>query len=249
MRRILSLPLLSALLVTAASAAPITLGIHGGSSIPDLRDNGGNELSSGWSSRFAPSYGVSAELSAVGPWTLLAEVNVTGQGAKRTGLQPLNDPTSLGFPAGTSLYASFKNEEKLNYVEIPVLARYHLPAPFRPTLAVGPYVGFLTSAKNVTSGSSGVYYDRARTQPVMISETQALIADFGATTDTKSDLRGFNWGVQAGFGAAVPYGRGAITLDVRGGLGLTNIQKDSANGKNATGALTVALGYALPVGL
>ena len=65
MRRFLSVPLLSALLVTAASAAPITLGIHGGSSIPDLRDNGGNELSSGWSSRLAPSYGVSAELSVI----------------------------------------------------------------------------------------------------------------------------------------------------------------------------------------
>jgi hypothetical protein len=243
MRRLLTLPVLAVLLAGAASAAPITLGIHGGSSIPDLRDNGGNELSSGWSSRLAPAYGVSVELSAAGPWTLLAEVNVSGQGARRTGLQPLNDPTSLGFPAGTPAYASFKNEEKLTYVEIPVMARYHLPAPFRPTLAAGPYVGFLTSAKNVTSGTSSVWLDRAQT----ILATPPV--SFDATTDTKSDLRSFNWGVQAGFGAALPYGRGAITLDVRGGLGLTNIQKDSANGKNATGALTVALGYALPVGL
>ena len=50
-------------------------------------------------------------------------------------------------------------------------------------------------------------------------------------------------------GAALPYGRGAVTRDVRGGLGLANVQKDAANGKNATGALTVALGYAFPVGL
>jgi hypothetical protein len=243
MRRLPSLTVLAVLLATTASAAPITLGIHGGSSIPNLRDNGGNELSSGWSSRFAPSYGVSVELSAAGPWSVLAEVNVTGQGGKRTGLQPLNDPTALGLPAGTPAYASFKNEERLDYVEIPVLARYHLPAPFRPTLAVGPYVGFLTAAKNVTSGTSDVWLDRARTQPV------ASAVPFDATTDTKPDLRAFNWGLQAGVGAALPYGRGAITLDVRGALGLTNIQKDSANGKNATGALIVALGYAIPVGL
>ncbi len=246
MLRFLSIPFVAALLVTAASAAPITLGIHGGSSIPDLRDNGGNEISRGWSSRRAPFYGVSAELSAVGPWSLLAEVNFTGQGGTRNEIQPVTDPRlTSNLPPGTTAYANFDNVAKFNYVEIPVLVRYHLPAPLHPSLAFGPYAGFLTSAKQVTSGTSDVWANKAGTQPI----PGMSAVDFNATTPVKSDLRTFNWGVQAGVGAALPYGRGAITLDVRGALGLTNIQKDSANGKNATGALIVALGYALPVGL
>jgi hypothetical protein len=174
---------------------------------------------------------------------LLAELDVSGQGGKRDGLQPLNDPTALGFPAGTPAYANFKNDERLTYVEVPVLVRYHLPAPFQPTVAFGPYAGVLVSAKNITSGTSVVWLDREQT----IVATPPV--DFAATTDTRSDLRTFNWGLQAGVGAALPYGRGAITLDLRGALGLMDIQKDSANGRNATGALTLAVGYAFPVGL
>ncbi len=49
--------------------------------------------------------------------------------------------------------------------------------------------------------------------------------------------------MQAGVGFAREVAHGFVTLDLRGGLGLTNIQKDAANGKNSTGNLVIALGY------
>jgi len=78
--------------------------------VPDLRDNGGNEISRGWSSRFAPFFGVSAELRVPGPWSLQAEVNYTGQGGRRNGLQPVTDAQLAQAAGGLPVYANFKNE-------------------------------------------------------------------------------------------------------------------------------------------
>jgi hypothetical protein len=44
-------------------------------------------------------------------------------------------------------------------------------------------------------------------------------------------------------------GSGELSLEVRGELGLMNIQKHpDVDGKNSTGALILALGYTLPFG-
>ena len=242
MRRTLILTLLVSLFATSAMAAPITIGLRGGSSIPNLRDNGGNELSSGWSSRVGMFFGASARIDLASAWSLQAELNYSGQGGKRDGMQALDGSAFTG--PGTFVYANFKNESRLNYLEIPVLAGYNRGGAYGLHALIGPYVGILLSAKNVTSGDAVVYMDKAGTTPLSPGAVP-----FGATTDIKSSVNTFNWGLQAGLGAARPLGRGQVTLDVRGGLGLTNIQKDTAaDGKNTTGALVVALGYAMNVG-
>jgi hypothetical protein len=147
------------------------------------------------------------------------------------------------------LYADFKNVAKLDYLEIPVLAKYHLGPARRFSLCAGPYVGFLLSAKTVTSGMSRIYFDAEGEQPVEIEGEPLPPQDFGATTDGKSDLHVFNWGFQAGLAAAYPLGPGDVSLEVRGGLGLVNIQKDAeTNGKNSTGNLVIEIGYGLPLG-
>jgi len=221
-----------------ARAAGWNLGLHAGSSIPNLRDNGGGDLSSGYSSRLAPFFGAFAER----PWSpalsIRTELNYAAQGGKREGMQPLQDTSQFPVPPGTTLYANFKTEAKLDYLEIPVLVRYHATAA--PGLFVdgGPYAGFLLSAKTVTSGSSQVFLDNQGQQPV-----DSNTYPFDATTDNKSDLKTFNWGLQAGIGYVHAAGSGVASLEVRGGLGLTNIQKDSANGKNSTGVLVLAAGY------
>ena len=49
-----------------------------------------------------------------------------------------------------------------------------------------------------------------------------------------------------GYGRPLGYGR--IELDLRGGYGLMNVQKDTAaNGKNNTGSLVISLAYGVPV--
>ncbi|MFI5372382.1 MAG: porin family protein [Candidatus Eisenbacteria bacterium] len=235
---------LSCVIVVTARAGGLIAGVHAGSSIPDLRDNGGGDLSSGYSSRVAPFFGAFAEKSYTPAFSLRAEVNYAAQGGKREGMQPLQDASQFGAPPGTTLYANFKTVAKLDYLEIPVLARYHfggLPGLF---VNGGPYAGFLLSTKTETSGSSEVYLDPQGQMPANPGTSYS----FDATTDNKSDLNTFNWGVQAGAGYTHPVGTGTASLEVRGGLGLMNIQKDSANGKNSTGVLVIAAGYGWAVG-
>ena len=237
MRRALIAILFSSLCASVAAATPLTFGVHVGSSIPDLRDNGGNELSSGWSSRLAPFFGVSADWSLSSTWSVLSELNWAPQGGKRDGMQ------ALGETEGVWTYANITNETKLNYIELPVLARWHMGGPSRLSLAAGPYVGLLVSAQQVTGGTSAIFADPQGTMPIQSPMS------FDATTDIKDSVHPFNWGVQAGVGTARPFGNGEVTLDVRGGLGLSNIQKyPDQDGKNTTGALVVALGYSFTRG-
>ncbi len=244
MRRVLPLvAALSCAVVVTAQAAAWDFGLHAGSSIPNLRDNGGNDLSAGYTSRVAPFFGAFAERSFTSSFSLRAEVNYAAQGGKREGMQPLQDTSQFPVPPGTALYANFKTVAKLNYIEIPVLARYRLG--FVPGLFVngGPYAGLLLSAKTETSGNSQVFLDP---QGQQLAEGNAV--SFNATTDNKADLKTLNWGAQMGVGYTREVGFGIASLEVRGGLGLMNIQKDSANGKNSTGVLVIAAGYAWRTG-
>ena len=107
----------------------------------------------------------------------------------------------------------------------------------------------------MTSGQSPIYVDPQGAQPLTFPPGSPFegvpvpAQDFGATTDGKADLHPFNWGLQAGAGYARPVGPGVASLELRGELGLTNIQKHTAtNGKNVTGSLVIALGYGMRLG-
>jgi hypothetical protein len=234
------LVLMLATSTTAADAAPILVGVHAGSSIPNLHAGDNNPISIGWSSRVAFAFGLFAEYDVSSWFAIQPEVNYAPQGGKRNGVQPIPyDATAFGAPSGTVLYGDFNNTADIDYLEIPVLAKYRIGGARQFYATFGPYVGFLLTAKNVSSGSSLVYLDQQKTQPVTGSPV-----DFGATTDIKSELRSTNWGIQGGVGYQRPIGSGRIELDVRGGYGLVNVQKDTAvNGKNNTGSLVVSLGY------
>jgi hypothetical protein len=256
MSRLLQVLALSSCLVSAASAGTVTFGAHAGSSIPNLRDNGGNEISEGWSSRVAPYFGAYADVAITSTFSVQAEVNYAAQGGKKDGMQPvITDTSQLPVPPGTPLYARFKNVAKLDYVEIPVLAKFRFGTTHRLFVDLGPYAGFLVSAKTVTRGTSSIFLDTQGDQVLTLPDGPPYYGaelppqDFGATTDGSADLHTFSWGVQGGAGVSEPLGPGTVSLEVRGGLGLANIQKDTAtNGKNSTGSLVVALGYSLAMG-
>ena len=235
-----------AAVATVASAAPILVGVHLGSSIPNLHAGDKNPISNGWSSRVAFAFGIFAEYDVTSSFAIQPEVNYAPQGGKRNGSQPVDfDATALGFPAGTTLWANYDNTADIDYLEIPVLAKYRIGSAHQFYGAFGPYVGFLLTAKNITKGTSQIYYDQGLTMPVENPPGTPLPAqDFGATTNIKNDLRSTNWGIQGGIGYQHALGAGRIELDVRGSYGLVNVQKDTAaNGKNNTGALVVQLGY------
>src|ERR1019366_8875318 len=78
---------LLALMVTrTAHAQEWAFGVRGGPSIPRL-SGGGNEVSRGYSSILALNFGLVAERSFSSRFSVLAEVDYSGQGGERRGLQ------------------------------------------------------------------------------------------------------------------------------------------------------------------
>lgn len=243
---------LSALLllnVYVLSAQSITLGVHGGISIPQLSSKSGNEVSEGYQSRLAPVTGALIDFGIGKQAAIRVLINYAGQGGKRSGLQPVTSiPAQLALflPPGTKLYASFDNESILNYLEIPVLLKLEWGSNLHYYVNAGPYAGFLLSAKQKTSGNSAFYFDKAGTMPLTVSGQPFPAQSFDATTDVKDDLKGFNFGVSGGGGISYfLVKKHQLFLDIRAAYGLIPVQKETdKNGKSNTGGLFFSLGYA-----
>ncbi len=230
----------------------IIIGVNAGVSIPELKSNNSNEISQDYKSRLASVFGAFADFNIHKSFSLKTFINYAGQGGKRTGMQPVTDiPPALGsmLPPGTTLYADFKNVSVLNYLEIPLMAKWEWGNSWRYYVDLGPYVGFLLSAKQKTSGSSQLYFDNGGTMPVPDPQTGQPLPpqSFDANTDVKSSLRKVNFGMTGGAGISKSISKCSdIILDVRAADGLTTIQKDTQDdGKNHTGGLFITLGYAI----
>ena len=226
------------------------LGLKVGISIPNLKSSGNNPVSKGWSSRQGPYTGVIAEMQIAKRFYLQAELNYSSQGGKKNGVQAI--PTSsftAYFPPNTTIppyvYADYSSEVKLNYMELPVLLKIEFQVGHKISLFIngGPYAGYLLAAKDVTRDSSNIYLDEKMTQALLPQPTS-----FNQSTDVKSDLQKFNFGVQAGIGLSISFHNNhKLLLTAGGNYGFTRIQKDKANGQNNTGAATVALAYLVKI--
>jgi hypothetical protein len=230
------------------------IGARGGLSIPNLTAGGSdkNPLNTGYSSRLGPDFGVSGEYHFSHLFSLELRPEYSSQGGKKNGLQALPTPDQLagyfqsqGMTPPTYLYADFKSEAKLNYLLIPVLAKFGwdlgAETTWRLYAGAGPYAGFLLSAKQVTTGNSNVYLDQAATQEVPIGPQS-----FNNTQDLKSQLHSFNFGIDGVVGLSFAPGalkNDKIFIEGGGNYGFLNIQKGTANGKNNTGAAVATIGY------
>ncbi|MBS1621944.1 MAG: PorT family protein [Bacteroidetes bacterium] len=250
MRKSIIFLLLFFLMVCSSSQAQqVKLGINAGISIPELRSKSSNEISKDYKSRLASVFGAFADFNISNNFSIKTFINYAGQGGKRTGMQPVtNIPQDLALmvPPGTMLYANFHNVSVLNYLEFPVMAKWEWGNSLRYYLNLGPYIGFLLSAKQKTSGSSQFFLDKGGSMPVSIQGNPLPAQSFDATTDVKSDINHINFGFTGGAGIGKYIGKsGELVLDVRAADGLTTIQKDSKkNGNNHTGGLFITLGYA-----
>lgn len=247
------------LLFSLSAVAQWDLGLQGGISIPNLSANGSenNPLNTGYSSRLGPEFAIFGEYHVNSLFSLVSKIEYSAQGGKKDGLQAIPTPTELaqyfeqqGMPVPAYLYANFISEAKLDYLLIPILAKFgwNLDAQrkFRITVAAGPYIGFLLSAKQVTSGNSYIYLDPAGRDTLPVGSQP-----FNQTTDIKDQLNTTNFGVDGSVG--IEYLLGAshhdkLFFEAGGNYGFLNIQKGSANGKNNTGAATLMLGYAYKLG-
>jgi hypothetical protein len=233
-------------------AEGVSVGVHGGISIPNLRGNDTDIFSRGFKSREGIYFGLSAELG-LGPMaSLVAQLNYTSQGGLRKGLQPITMdlPDGLPIPPGTILYADFRNETILDYLEIPVMIRLTSRGRVRFFAEAGPYAGYLVRARAQTAGTSFLYLDELGTMPIVIPPaTDPLSVDLGADTNVRASLKRTNLGLTGGGGLIYPLGQGSFVLEARFQLGLTTIQKDvETSGDTQTGAVVISLGYRLPIG-
>lgn len=234
--------------------AQFDAGVIGGISIPNLSSSGSasSPLSAGYSSRLGPETGITAEYHLSRLFSVEARAIYSAQGGKKNGLQPFVTPPEVAeyfqfqdMATPKYLYANFNSEARLNYLRVPILAKvgFNLGAksPLRFSVAAGPFVGFLLSAKQVTTGNSEVYTDAGGQQAVPVGPQS-----FNATTDLRNDLHKANAGVDANVSLAYAFGsqlRSRLFVEAGGNYGFVNIQKDAINGKNNTGAATVVLGY------
>jgi hypothetical protein len=223
----------------------VLIGLHGGLSMPNIRGN--TPQSEGYVSRRGPFFGVTADFGITPHFSICAEVNYSSQGGKQNGMQPLTSDqvSGLSLPPGMTLFANFRNEAILDYIEIPLMARLTWGGSVRFFVQAGPYVGFRARAKTETRGMSQLFLDSSGTPLLDPSTGQPLPAvSFDANTDIKQDIRSTTAGITGGAGIAARFGPGDIILDARFEWGLTNIQSDPAlNGENRTGAVVVIVGY------
>lgn len=221
-----------------------TLGVLAGINIPKLTGNSSNPLSNGYGSRLGAAFGFTSSYSFSRSWGLRTDLLYSSEGGRRNGMQAFTDASSYNpnFPAGTYLYANFKTQSILNYLELPVLAKYSFPTKknaLKFYVDFGPYFGYLLNAKQVNSGNSYIYYQDSPITPGAQS--------FDTTTSITSSINRFNMGITGGVGVSHKFCSGNIFLDVRGAYGLLNIQKYSEDGKSHNGNVCIAVGYSIPL--
>ena len=232
------------LVVFNARAQNVALGIQGGISIPNLTagSSGSTPLSTGYSSRLGPDFGINAELKVSGLFSIQPQLEYSSQGGKKDGFQALPNPQ----PPPTYLYATYNSEAKMNYLMLPVLAKFGWDfkgSPLRFFVDAGPFVSLLMSAHQVTSGSSEIYADPGKTEPASPGPVP-----FDKTTDIKDQLHDANYGIEGNIGLAYRFKKSYLYIEAGGNYGFVNIQKVAEDGNNNTGAATVNIGYSIWLG-
>jgi hypothetical protein len=238
---------------STAIAQSFSLGARGGISIPDLTAGSGNQnpLNTGYSSRLGPEAAVFVDFKFSKLFSLQPMIEYSSQGGKKDGLQGFTTPGALAalFPPGQApdyLYADYKSEAKMNYLMIPVLAKFGKNmgrSPWRIYIDAGPFVAFLLAAHQVTGGESQFYLDPAGKEALPAGQQS-----FDNTQDIKDQLHTTNVGVEGNVGLNYRCGSSNFFIEGGGNYGFLNIQKSAQNGKNDTGAATATIGYSYRFG-
>jgi len=282
MKRINILTILTLVFISfvQTNTAQIKIGGKIGYSVGQLSDNSDNIYSEKYKSISGVDYGVTFELPFNDLFSIQSEINIAHRGGERKGMQPvplapLGDALAgygmtieqlsqlVEFQRGSGLsdenplYAGYNNLTVLDYLEIPVLAKFGWGTNWRFFAEIGPFVGFLLNADQKTSGSSKFYLDNNGTQPLQVPNPgfvpgngQPQLVDFpeqsfDAKTNVENDLESLNAGFQAGVGIAKKIRENhELYFDLRGSYGFIPMQVDETFGKSKVGGVVVSLGYA-----
>lgn len=233
------------------SAQSFSLGARGGMSIPNLTNGSkGNPLSTGYSSRLAADFAIFGEFRISELFSIRPMIEYSQQGGKKNGFQAFTTPPELTQVPniGPYVYADYNSTAKMNYLMVPVLAKFGwnlgMHSPFRLYIDVGPFAGYLLYAHQITSGSSIIYADPGKQNPL---GSQPM--SFDNNENIRDQLHHFNFGVSGNVGLSYSFDSGSIFIEGGGNYGFINIQKYKKDGTNHTGAGTVTIGYAYKLGL
>lgn len=243
-----------------AQKSPISIGVRGGISIPNLSSRSDNPVSRGYSSKLGLDVAVYAEFPLTPTFSLEPALQYSEQGGKKNGRQAFPVPAFEEITGSPTIYADVKSKASLNYLMLPLLAKWGwdfggLPPSndssqqnhFRVYVQVGPFLGYMMSAhQKLSNTKTGIYLSDDDDAENILGEGVTLdFADFTNTNiNTYDDLHSFNVGFIGGVGLAYHFGKNAIFVEGGGSYGLLNVQKDTENnGKNNTGAAYVGLGF------
>ena len=257
--------------------AQIKIGAKVGYSVGRLTDNTDNIYTEDYESSSGVDFGALIEFPVSELFSLQMELLYTQRGGERTGLQPIPTAALSSFGSTEQLnyvlslqgkdpvtdsnpmYADFKNVSDLNYLEIPILGKLGWGDTWRFYVEAGPYIGFLLSSNQTTSGTSLITLDAEGKDPLVVINpnfdpanpssgplwVQVPPQSFDAETNTKSELNTYNFGFHAGAGLIRKLNeKHELFLGFRGSWGAKTIQKDRIFGESHIGGLVFSLGYA-----
>ena len=250
--------------VKTNGVTPIKIGAKIGYSLAKLHDSNENIYAKDYESDGGIDFGFTAEFILTKMFSIQTELNFTQRNGTRTGMQPLGENELsdqlnqflpfLGLPDITPenpIYAYFEAEQKLNYFEVPVLAKFGWGDDFRFYGEVGPYVGILLCATQNTSGESQFYFDEDGNNPVFVPISDDLsefidlpIQSLNAETNIEEDLKTVNFGGIVGIGVIKKIGdKSEVYLDARASYTFNYIQLRNVYGETNVGGVIISMGY------
>ena len=233
--------------IQTVSAQNWKFGVKGGVSLPNLSSSGSSDVSKGYKSISGPDFALVAEYDIIDKVSIETGLEWSTQGGQKSGLQTIPASSDLAqyFPPGTQyLYANFTSTVRLQYLMLPVLLKYTMDLGSKGNWQLywdgGLFGGLLMTADASASGSSQVYLDKEQTQPV-----GSVVVKFDSTGNIKNQLHKGNFGIEGNVGLLYRLENMNIFAEAGGNYGFIDLQKDSKNGVNHTGALIFRIGLSL----
>jgi hypothetical protein len=222
------------------------LGFKGGLSLPNLTSSGGSDVSKGYETISGPDFALVSEYKLSVGFSLETSLEWSAQGGQKSGLQtiPASPELAQYFPPGSDaqyLYADFTSTVRLQYLMLPVLLKYSMnlgsSGYWKLYVDGGFFGGLLISAEASASGSSKVYFDKNETQQV-----GHVTVQFDSAGNIKNQLHKGNFGIEGNLGVLYQFNSMSAFAEGGGNYGFIDLQKESQNGINHTGAFIFRIG-------
>ena len=153
--------------------------------------------------------GAVAEIKFTEKLSIQPELMYSSQGAKNEYFETLGGLTT-----------KHHNHDKIEYINIPILAKYYITEGF--SVELGPQFGFLVKAENK-------------------DEISAEGTSFETKRDFKNEVNSFDFGIGAGLAYDLPNG---FFVNARYNFGITNVGKTDLYYKDSKNGVTqVGVGY------